>query len=879
MRGTTRLVLVLPLLIAVPPSSLAAQDGCAGYGARVEQGWQRYRADDIDGAGRLFAAALQACPGPANARVGLGYVALRRGDLDEAERRFADALAIDSVFVDALVGSALVSWRHGDSLTSVQRFEAVRRVEPENAMALDYLGRLGARPPPERPPLVLPDTVEYHARAQGDRFEVLVDGRWRPFHVNGINLGAALPGRFPSEFPDSLTYAGWIAEMAAMSANTVRVYTIHPPHFYQALYTHNVAHPTRPLRVIHGVWTELPPDHDYRDSVWEGAFFAEMQRVVDLVHGRADLPRRAGHAFGHYTANVSPWVVAYLIGREWEPFSVADYDALRPADTVWHGGYVRVAGGTPSDAWMGRALDTLVAYETATYRTQRPVGYTNWPTLDPMHHPTETTASEEVAIRARQGERLPEPPREYDNDAVGLDATRLAPTPQFAPGIFAAFHAYPYYPDFMVLDPGYATARSPEGPSHYFGYLTELKARHPNMPVLIAEYGVPASRSAAHLQPQGWHHGGHTEAGMAEINARLTREIAAAGMAGGALFAWMDEWFKRNWLVTAFELPAERNRLWLNRLDPEQMYGVIAMEPMPAVPGATAAERADAWRAVPPLLETADGVLRAAADAGALWLRFEPAGGAPDEVQIAFDVVDSLAGAFTLAGSDAPPTRTGVEAVVRVTADTARVLTDPAVLQFVIRSVRRDFTTAGLMAPPYADAPAGYFTGRWAQEFNRPLRPIRRARGDFRGQRVVTNRLRFGRDGQEFAAAGYDRGYLVPGPAPDGDWERLPDGALELRLPWLLLNVSDPSSRHVLFDSATATGTEEFGTTMVDHIGITLGVRRGDTWTTRPAEAGVAPFTWATWDEPAWRQRRRPAFDAMRAVWEMLERDTEGGTR
>jgi hypothetical protein len=522
------------------------------------------------------------------------------------------------------------------------------------------------------------------------------------------------------------------------------------------------------------------------------------------------------------------------------------------------------------EAWLTRALDTLVAYETTRYRTQRPVAYTNWPTLDPMRHPTEATVAAEVALRTLQGEWLASLPREYENDTAGLDATLLRPTPAFRAGVFAAFHAYPYYPDFMVLDSAYGQARSSEGPSHYFGYLQDLKARHPNLPVLIAEYGMPASRAVAHLQPQGWHHGGHTEAAMAEIDARLTREIAEAGMAGGVLFAWMDEWFKRNWLVTDFEVPVDRNRLWLNRLDPEQMYGVIAMDPVPAVAGAGVAERAAAWRRVPPLLSTRDGSLRAAADAGALWLRFEPTGAPPDEVQIGFDIVDSLAGAFALHGQEAPRSPVGLEMVVQVRGDTAHVLVEAAVQQWEIRSVRRDVERTGLRTPSFAGPPAGLFTGRWEQEYRRPLRPVARERGEFRPPRVVSNRLRFGRDGMEYAAAGYDRGILRQGPLPDGDWERTPDGALEIRVPWLLLNVSDPSGRHVLLDPPTARGTDAFGVTQVGDVGVTLGVRRGSRWSTVPANA-AARYSWEAWEEPKWVARRRPAFGVMRATWRALE--------
>ena len=62
---------------------------------------------------------------------------------------------------------------------------------------------------------------------------------------------------------------------------------------------------------------------------------------------------------------------------------------------------------------------------------------------------------------------------------------------------------------------------------------------------------------------------------MAAIDVRLTKEIREAGLAGGILFAWIDEWFKHNWVVIDLEVPAERNRLWFNAMDAEQNYGLL----------------------------------------------------------------------------------------------------------------------------------------------------------------------------------------------------------------------------------------------------------------------------------------------------------------
>ncbi len=299
-----------------------------------------------------------------------------------------------------------------------------------------------------------------------------------------------------------------------------------------------------------------------------------MRRVVDLIHGAATIPARRGHAAGRYDADVSAWTLAYIIGREWEPFAVKAFDKAKPSG-AYAGRYLHVRQAPAMDLWMARECDYMLAYEADTYNALRPIAYTNWPTLDPLRHPTEATTAEEARWRQRSGRKSLGKRLEYENDGIALDANLVEPTPANPAGWFASYHAYPYYPDFMMLDPGYRAARSSEGRSSYFGYLRELVQHHQAIPTVISEYGVPSSRGMAHLHPQGWSHGGHDERAMAAIDARLTREIREAGAAGGILFAWLDEWFKKNWVVIEYEIPLDHTRLWHNVMDAEQNYGIL----------------------------------------------------------------------------------------------------------------------------------------------------------------------------------------------------------------------------------------------------------------------------------------------------------------
>src|SRR5262249_39077389 len=149
------------------------------------------------------------------------------------------------------------------------------------------------------------------------------------------------------------------------------------------------------LWMIHGVWTELPPEDDFLDKEWWGEWQAEMRHVTDLLHGHANLERRPGHSWGAYPADVSKWTLAMILGREWEPFAGTGFNDKPPGERAFKGRFVTMAPGRATEHFMALAMETFLAYEHDTYHCQRPIAFTNWPTLDPLHHPTESTKDEE----------------------------------------------------------------------------------------------------------------------------------------------------------------------------------------------------------------------------------------------------------------------------------------------------------------------------------------------------------------------------------------------------------------------------------------------------------------------------------------------------
>ena len=867
---------VVTLALAGLGETGVAQTPCPPRaGTLVARGYSLLRSDSITQAGERFGQADRLCTRNLDAKVGLGYVALRQGRLSSSDSLFRLVIRADSSNADGWDGLTLAAWQSGDRAKAMTYGRRAIKLHPKNTATRNILNAIDPdwdRPPPRTP--VRPSRLQLVSRTKGDGFQILSAGTWRPFYIKGVNLGVALPGKFPAEFPtDSATYAGWLDTIAAMNANTVRVYTILPPAFYRALRAWNLSHAKETLWLIHGVWTESPPRHDFEDSTWKADFRQEMERVVDVLHGANRIPVRSGHASGRYDADVSRWVLAYIIGREWEPFAVKEFDAGHPDARGFQGRFLETGPAPAVDAWMAEECDYLLAYEQRRFNALRPIAYTNWPSLDPLYHVTESTGREERAWRDAVGRTVPADPKEYENDAIGLDAMLVRPTAANPAGWFASYHVYPYYPDFMIYDPVYDTAQSNEGRSNYFGYLRELKQHHAGIPLVIAEYGIPSSRGVAHLQPQGWHHGGQDEASMARIDARLTREIKEAGAAGSVVFAWMDEWFKQNWIVTDYEIPPENTRLWHNVMDAEQNYGLLGMyagtRDRTPVPGESPARwlSLDAYDSDSTAEKGAPKVLRVGSDESYVYLAVElgemKGEAFPWEtlgIRIALDTWSRTQGQTRLPGTQEEGD-IGFEFLAELhSPDDAQLLVTP------------DYN-------PFVGAEALVDGDDFAHFARRPISVTQRNDGRFDSLFIITNRARFGRDGTFYPASGYNRGRLRFGRYSQStlaDWYYEPQaGLLELRLPWGLINVTDPSTGTIILGAVpdgaiqtTRTDGFRFGVmTVVTANGKPVGAlpRLGSDGAWHAAD--FPNWTWNTWDSPKYHQELKPVYDSLKVLW------------
>jgi hypothetical protein len=669
------------------------------------------------------------------------------------------------------------------------------------------------------------DGLRVPARVSGPSLELSTGAGFQRRFWPGVNLGSTIPGHQPGEVAATRTdYDRWLKGMGAMGVRVVRVYTILRPGFYDALAAYNAAHPAKPIYFIQGIW--LPGEEQwyahgnaYAADVTD-TFRAEIADAVSVVHGDANLPQRPGHAGGAYRTDVARWLLAWSPGIEWDPGAVEKTNDLNAGRPAYNGRYIDARGdANPMESWIASMLDHVATLD-ARKGWSRPMTFTNWLTADPLDHPEE--------------------PIEHE-DSVTVDATKLSATKAWPGGFFASYHAYPYYPDFLRLQPNYLRyARARDGRiDPYAGYLNELKRHHRGQAVMVTEFGVPTGNGIAHLGPLGRDQGDHSEQEAAAHNSDMLRDIADEGYAGGVLFEWTDEWFKNTWNTMDTDFNRDRRQLWRNVLTNEEQFGVVSVEPgrkktVVVVDGKAGEWKKNRSRKLIARKRGAVREVRAVADAAYLHLLVR---GRSRPLTLGFDVRSG-------SNRGLPGTK-GVfpQADVAVTIGRGRATilqaawTDPLLHQYGPDGL-------GMVQADPAALRKG--SGVWTRPslmLNRPYtvpstgerRPVELK--DIANLPWGTANPRSRRFDVRTLAAG--RGSVV-----------------ELRIPWALLGFSDPSARSLFVPTANGTfGGATAKRIRIGAVGRRTGLVRG------------RAFPLRGWNRVRWHERRKAGWTTLRQTY------------
>ena len=833
-------------------------------------GWTLLKSGDMDEAAANFRRSLAIDPDLPNSHCGMGTYYLQKGSTWEALRSFTQGATEDSRDIDCLLGKGMLFEKLGKTSAAMDIYSRVLYLDGENDFAEKNFTLLAEKT--EISPRIKPGRTRIDFRAQGDYFEALEGGHWRRVYLKGVNIGPPRPGEFPSTPPvDEETYIRWLEQIAGMNANVVRIYTLLPPAFYRALATHN-KNSERKLWLFQEIWLEERNDeHDLYDRSWTKDFKEEVQYVTDAIHGQARIPYRRGHAFGVYNADVSEYVFAIGLGRELEPSVVIHTNKVNPEKNTYRGRYVVVDKGSPSETWFAELADFAIGYEMDTYNSQRPVTIVNWPPLDPMYHVTESTFAEELRIRRARGEGVPASVPKFinDADAVSLDIRNFRAGERYAAGFFATYHVYSYWPDFLLYDPEYPKTADAEGSNRYLGYLMDLKKHHSGMPLLIAEYGVPTSWGISHLHPDGWHNGGISEEMQATLLARMTGNIRDSACAGGIVFSWHDEWWKgvADNFTAPFSKPVNRRPLWHNMMDPEQSFGIMAYQSPPPLP--LLRGRLGDWRKSVPLASGMGSLRKMSAysDEAYLYIRLDlsdtPFSQEGTQYWIALNTLPGSAGSVSLTDI-ALRVEGGANFLVKLT---------PAHGGEIYISENYD---PHKVVKEGASSPVQRITREKSMK-------VKLGEAAFRKIITEANPPRYGRDQHFFPPLFTDRGILRQGTADPSDREYsslaswhvdTEHNMIEVRIPWGLLYVMDPSSKLVFYgtDRKGVPCERETGGVSVSALEVEKAGGRFRLTDSLPAASGrhlgrMPLYSWEKWDYRRYTERLKPSYYALKEAF------------
>lgn len=103
-------------------------------------------------------------------------------------------------------------------------------------------------------PIAFEDGVKYYTKLDDKYFTVYDGEKFNKKFLKGVNIGVGKPGAFPGELAITKEeYLRWFRYIGEMNANTIRVYTIQTPEFYEALLEHNMKSENT-IYLLHGVW-------------------------------------------------------------------------------------------------------------------------------------------------------------------------------------------------------------------------------------------------------------------------------------------------------------------------------------------------------------------------------------------------------------------------------------------------------------------------------------------------------------------------------------------------------------------------------------------------------------------------------------------------
>ncbi|MBD7969907.1 hypothetical protein [Paenibacillus gallinarum] len=464
--------------------------------------------------------------------------------------------------------------------------------------------------------------VHYAVRVSDDQIERYDGEKWSEFVVKGISLSDSVPNKEQLS-SDQLEnkISTWLDQISKMNVNTIRIPSIQSPALYSALYEFNKNN-QNPIYIIH----DIPIDEDLIDGEYKRTkeeiskqLQANIEDTIDVVHGRKMMWSKDIFTSRWYANDISPYVLGYVIGNSWDSTLVKIINKRDQEYSSYDGKYVTAESLNGFEYIMAQAVDYTAQYETEKYNQQRLVSFLNTTELDPIIHSAQSSVFRDTE----------------------LNIEKFNITNDFHTGIFASYQASPNDTDFLNISLENSLPSENEG--SFEAYLQQLKSIH-QKPIVITNIGLSTSRGMSKEDEYNhYSRGGMTEEEQGTYLTELLDDIYQNQYAGAIIYNWQDEWQRSRTWNTRHIKNIDNTENWLDVQSSEQHFGIMQF-----VPSNEQAVKVDGittdWNEEDLLYDNENGQLYAKYDPSYLYLMIqkEKFHFTKDHLHIAIDVNPSI---------------------------------------------------------------------------------------------------------------------------------------------------------------------------------------------------------------------------------------------
>lgn len=403
------------------------------------------------------------------------------------------------------------------------------------------------------------DPVHITAQARG-REIFLNDGQSETaFKIKGVLLDSCLPGYYSNDFkPDETVYLRWLEQISQMGANTICLHSRMDSEFYKALLAFNTGR-ADPLYIIQGVSV---PDYNLNNAkdsydAYYDKLLEDAKDTVDAIHGAIVVTLGRVQSSGNYINDVSSWTLGYVLGMEWVPYTLAYTDNKGNLPQSYSGRfYYTDTKATPSEVMFAQIMDELSAYELRRYNSLSMLALANATATDPLYY------NEDVIIQLEKH--------------VTLNASHIIPTDEMSAGCFSAYYIRGEMEDFKdcIGDTDWQNygeiLTKTNFNTVYGGYIDFLAKLH-EMPLIIY-YGFSSSRGSDETEPP------LTELEQGQTMMKYYYDFMSAGCQGAVISTWQDNWSNSTW-NTMHAVDTQQEKSWLDVQTVNNCYGLLSFDP------------------------------------------------------------------------------------------------------------------------------------------------------------------------------------------------------------------------------------------------------------------------------------------------------------